>query len=260
VSHRYDPSVGRPDPPHFLCALGDGEHFGTGDGRLILRDNEAMSTVELHRRILMDVPVRAVHLGRCGEPYGRSWRALYLAVDRVEKVGPLRRRRVEAVIVDVADISYAVPLRVRLRLRASARRGEPLDQQLMAVGFRPLTHDTTAERWYRLDVSPAGSLLCRLAPDSGVRALMTLYCSANLVAWPPDPTGSPRFNPPCRLGDLTDYHKRTRGESTAKVPSELMPHVHFHVSDGGIVCAADETIGLISRPERPVDFGYGYSD
>jgi hypothetical protein len=99
-----------------------------------------------------------------------------------------------------------------------------------------------------------------LAPDSGVQALMTLYCSANLVAWPPDPTGSPRFNPPCRLGDLTDYHKRTHGESTAKVPSELMPHVHFHVSDGGIVCAADETIGLISRPERPVDFGYGYSD
>jgi hypothetical protein len=249
--------MGRPDPPHFLRALGDGEHFGTGDGRLILRDDEARSTIDLHKRVWLGRPVRAVHLGRCGEVYGRGWRALYLALDRVEKVGPFRRRRVEAVIVDVADISSAVPLRVRLRLRASARRGGPLEQQLMALGFRPLTHDTTAERWYRLNVPPAKSLLCRLVPDGGTEA-MTLYCSTDLVAWPPGPTGGYRFNPPCRLGDLTDYHQRTDGESTAEVPSELMPRVHFHVSDGGIVCAPDATRGLINYPDKPVDFGYGY--
>ena len=89
---------------------------------------------------------------------------------------------------------------------------------------------------------------------------MTLYCSTNLIAWPPDPTGSYRFNPPCRLSDLTDYHKRAPGESTTEVPSELMPHIHFHVSDGGIVCAPGATRGLISHPETPVDFGYGYAD
>ncbi|XTZ16757.1 hypothetical protein ACQSSU_05035 [Micromonospora echinospora] len=243
-----------------LLPLGDGHHFRTADGRLILRDDTARDTVEVHELVWTTSAIRAVRLDRCGEPYGKGWLSLYLSFESRERAVLIRRHRVEALMLVGDHLSRAVPLAVRLRLAAAARRGETLQWHLTTAGFRALTPQAPDGRWYRLDAerskSESRSLLCHVRPGPEV----SFYSYRNLLGWPPDVDGSNQFYPRCKISDLIDYHERTDGESTPEVPAGIMPYKHFHTADGRIVCSPSATGGLIKYPFEPVDFGYGYFD
>jgi hypothetical protein len=240
----------------FLSPLGDGQHFRTTDGSLVLRDDTVHNSVELHERIWTVPALQAMRLDRCGEIYGKGWLSLYLALDDHEQVGPVRRRRVEALIVESGHRSRAVPHLVRLRLSAAVRRDQPLEWHLATTGFQPLAPRTATGRWYRLDPKSDSSVLCHVDAERAA----TFYHHVNMLGWPPSSDGRNRFFPPCRLSDLTAYHERIEGESTPEVTAELMPFTHFHTADGRIVCAPSGAKGLIEYPEEMTDFGYGYFD
>ncbi|WP_426503432.1 hypothetical protein ACPPVO_38185 [Dactylosporangium sp. McL0621] len=95
----------------FLRPLGDGEHRITPDDALVLRDGEGPALVA-YRPVWAGPGVRAVRLDRCGEEWrDRTWRCLYLALDKVERAGLGRRTRpvVQGVTVDIAHLRPPEP-------------------------------------------------------------------------------------------------------------------------------------------------------